>query len=239
MKQINIKVKRNVNVKKDHLSVDINPKEDTVSVIVSDKISEEEARILIGKYMERIEYVVKKYEDHKKLLKREYVTGENHHFLGKVYKLKVIESNKPKIEIKGKYINLYAKPNSSKEDREKVLINFYKRELKKILPPLIKKWEEKLNFKFNKIKLVKRNGMFCEALDEIYYINPILARNRVECLEYMLIHMIMINKRVYTGKAYNPRYHEKMWKIFPEWSRCNDEIYALVQIPNEEIYFKN
>ncbi|MCB0536865.1 MAG: DUF45 domain-containing protein, partial [Bacteroidetes bacterium] len=53
---------------------------------------------------------------------REYITGESHYFDGKRYLLKVIERHgKHEIIIKNKtYLELYVKPNTTKEAKEKV-----------------------------------------------------------------------------------------------------------------------
>jgi hypothetical protein len=70
---------------------------------------------------------------------RRFVSGESHYYKGNRYLLKVIYHNAaPKVEIRNKtYIDLYVRVGSTLEQREKVLIEWYRRQLKDQIPPLI------------------------------------------------------------------------------------------------------
>ncbi|HAI68468.1 MAG TPA: metal-dependent hydrolase, partial [Gammaproteobacteria bacterium] len=69
---------------------------------------------------------------------REYLTRESHYFKGKRYLLKVVEQEaKPKVILKHSEIALYIRPNTTIEKRKQLLDEWYRAELKKILPKMI------------------------------------------------------------------------------------------------------
>src|SRR5690606_7874489 len=77
---------------------------------------------------------------------RQYEYRESHYFLGQRYLLNVIEQKGPsRVELQNKTrMNLYVPIGSGTAKREQILLGWYRKELKAILPPLIDKWEETL-----------------------------------------------------------------------------------------------
>ena len=69
---------------------------------------------------------------------RDYLTQESHYFQGKRYLLKIIEHNKPPLVVlKHNKIELYVKPNTSKEKKEEIIEEWYRSQLKIIVPLII------------------------------------------------------------------------------------------------------
>lgn len=112
-----------------------------------------------------------KFENQKRFVENEFISGELHYYLGKGYLLNVVyqASNRSKVEIKNqKFINLYVNENSSKEKREKVMKEWYRKELKKFIPPLLEKWEDKIGVHTKDwgIKQMKTRWGTCNITDK-------------------------------------------------------------------------
>ena len=92
---------------------------------------------------------------------RKHLTGESHYFKGKKYLLKIVEQKaKPKVILKHSRIELYVRPNATTEKKKQILNKWHRSELKKIIPPIIEKWENKIGVKSNEfgIKKCELNG---------------------------------------------------------------------------------
>jgi predicted metal-dependent hydrolase len=210
------------NIKNMHLGV--YPPQGRIRVAAPNKMNDESIRLFIISKIPWIKKQKAKFEKQKRQTKREYISGESHYFLGNRYRLNIIDTEtKPRVEIKKKtHIDLYIKPNSPREKKEKLLENFYRAEIKKQIPELIQKWEKNSGIKVNEviIKKMKTKWGTCNAEDKRIWLNLELAKNPLRCLEYVLLHeMIHFKEKNHTDKFFN-----LMDSHLPQWPQIRDEL---------------
>jgi predicted metal-dependent hydrolase len=87
-----------------------------------------------------------KFAEQPRQSRREMINGETHYFLGRRYRLRVCESDgHPGVALRGiASLDLFVPPGARAEQREKVLARWYRAQLKTLLPPLLRKWQDKL-----------------------------------------------------------------------------------------------
>ena len=112
---------------------------------------------------------------------REFVSGESHYFLGERYLLNVNYTNKRKqgVKIRNKtYIDLFVREGSTKEQRQNVMKEWYRRELKALIPPLIEKWEQIIGVKVESwgVRLMKTRWGSCNTTAKRIWVNLALAK---------------------------------------------------------------
>lgn len=161
-----------------------------------------------------------------KQAQKEYVSGESHFFQGKRYLLQVVETKKKqKAEIKEGKIYLYVRQGSTKEQREKVMREWYRSQLKKQIPPLLAKWEQRLGRKVNfwGVKLMKTKWGSCNPGAKRIWFNLELAKHSFRCLEYIVVHeMVHLLER-----HHNQRFYAYLDKLFPNWKEIRAELNGL------------
>jgi predicted metal-dependent hydrolase len=113
-----------------------------------------------------------------------YSTGEKVEVLGKKYALKVFDYDKePKVFLNFDSLDMYIRPNAGAQERKEAMNAFYARQLEKIVPRMILKWEEKLGIyaEPNAFKFLLKNiqGMLGRAEREIDK-EAVLLRNPVK-----------------------------------------------------------
>ena len=83
-----------------------------------------------------------KFTEQPRQSQREMVNGESHYFMGRRYRLRVLEHNGPTgVAIRGmSSIDLFVRPTFSSEQRYDVLQRWYREQLKRLIPPLLEKW---------------------------------------------------------------------------------------------------
>lgn len=157
---------------------------------------------------------------------REYLTKESHYFKGKRHLLKVIEQYEPpKVILKHSRIELYIRPNTTIEKRKEILDHWYRSELKKIIPDMIKEWEKKIGVKSNEfgIKKMRTKWGTCNPAAKRIWLNLELAKKPVECLEYIIVHeLIHLIER-----THNQTFINYMNNFMPKWRFHRDELNRL------------
>jgi predicted metal-dependent hydrolase len=171
---------------------------------------------------------IKKHQAHFKTqprqTDREYISGENHYFKGQQYLLNLIEHNAPpKVIIRDKkYLDLYVRTGSTKQQREKVIKEWYRRELKNDIPALIAKWQAIIGVAIADwgVKSMRTKWGTCNIQAKRIWLNLELAKKPIHCLEYVIVHeMVHLLER-----HHNERFKAYMDKFMPQWRLYKDEL---------------
>lgn len=158
---------------------------------------------------------------------REYKQRESHYFQGRRYLMKIIEKDEPpKVILRTRtYIELYVRPNTSLEKRQEVVTEWYRIELKKLIPGIIERWEKSLNVNINEwqVKQMKTNWGTCNIEKGSILINLELAKKPLHCLEYVILHeMVHLLER-----HHNERFLYYMDTFLPNWKQIRSELNKL------------
>jgi hypothetical protein len=210
------------NIKNIHLSV--YPPDGRVRLAVPERMNDEAVRLFATSKLAWITKQRKKFSEQDRQTAREFVSGESHYYFGTRYLLNVVETTgKQHIELRGnKYIDLYVRPESTVEKREKIMSDWYRQSLKKIIPAYIKKWEAIMGVTVNDwgVKLMKTRWGTCNVQDKRIWINLELAKKNPQCLEYIIVHeMVHLLER-----HHNEKYKAYMDKFLPNWKSIKDEL---------------
>ncbi|MGO1468899.1 MAG: M48 family metallopeptidase [Tissierella sp.] len=213
-------------IKNIHLSV--HPPNGRVRLAVPKNMDEEAIRIFAISKLSWIRKQQAKFIIQERQTPREFLSGESHYFLGDRYLLNLLETKgKQCVEINNKKdIDLYVRKNSTKEKREKIMTEWYREELKKIIPGYIKKWEAIMGVEVEEwgVKLMKTRWGSCNINAKRIWINLELAKKNPRCLEYIVVHeMTHLLER-----KHNDRFKAYMDKFLPNWRSIKAELNGLI-----------
>src|SRR5690606_2216967 len=157
---------------------------------------------------------------------REYKNRESHYFLGRRYLLKVIEKEgKPTVTLKYDKIHLQVRPETDREQRQVIMQEWYRTELKKLLPNMIAKWEKKMGLQIAEygVRRMKTKWGTCNPDAKRIWINLELAKKPLDCLEYIVVHeMVHLLER-----RHNQRFIGYMDHFLPQWRELKEELNRL------------
>lgn len=207
-----------------NLHLGVYPPNGRVRVAVPLSVSEDAVRLAVIGKLGWIRKQQAKFAAQPRQSQREMVNGESHYFLGQRYRLRVIEHDgPPKAFIRGNSsIDLYMRKGSRAEDREQVLLRWYRSQLKALIPPLLEKWQTVLGIKVAQwgVKKMKTKWGSCNAADRRIWMNLELAKKPVQCLEYIIVHeMVHLLER-----HHNDRFQALMDQFMPKWRLHRDEL---------------
>ena len=146
-------------------------------------------------------------------------SGETHYYLGRQYRLKVIESPKQEVVFRGGYIEVYTIDKSNKITIKRALEKWYIIKAKEKFGPIFKKCleklpleeerKEKLHFKI--LSMFKRWGS-CTVAGNIL-LNPNLIKTSKACIEYVILHELCHLVIPY----HNTAFYELQTRLMPDW----------------------
>ena len=189
--------------------------------------SDETIKLFAIKKIGWIKKQIQKFESQPRQSEREYVSGESHYLLGRRYRLELKYTKKAnKVETKGNKLVLTVREASTQEQREKIMNEWYRAELKAKLPALIEKWEKIIGVKTNDfgVKNMRTRWGTCNVKDKRIWINLQLAKKPVACLEYIVVHELVH----LLEKNHTPVFIEYMDKFLPGWRVTKDELNGFI-----------
>jgi len=222
------------NIKNVHLSV--HPPAGRVRLAAPENMDEEAIRLFAISKLSWIKKQRKEFDTQERQSVREFLSGESHYFMGSRYLLNVIESSeKQRVELRNKkYMDLYVRPGHKKEKRERIVSQWYREELKRLIPEYIKKWEDTIGVTVNEwgVKLMKTKWGTCNEQDKRIWINLELAKKNPRCLEYIIVHeMVHLLER-----HHNDRFKAYMDEFLPNWKSIRDELNEMIYESSQWAY---
>ena len=211
-------------VRKDikNLHLGVYPPEGRVRVAAPLRVDDEAVRLAVIEKLPWIRRQQARFLAQERQSPREYTYRETHYFLGKRYLLNVIEHDgRPRVEVNGKErIDLYVPAGSDAQEREEIMLRWYRKELRALVPPLIEKWQEVIGVSVDdwRIKKMKTRWGSCTIEARRIWLNLELAKKPIPCIEYIIIHeLVHLLERNHTD-----RFRDLMDQFMPQWRYCRD-----------------
>lgn len=212
------------NIKNVHLSVQ--PPHGKVRIAAPNRMELEIIRMFAISKLSWIKKQQSKMLNQEREGVKNYVSRESHYFLGKRYLLKVVEGNhKQSIILNHSNIVLNVRPNSSKDQKQIILQEWYRNQLKEVSLKMIKKWEKKMNVKVEDLRIRKMKTRWgsCNQKSKKIHLNLELAKKPLQCLEYIIVHeMVHLLER-----NHGDRFLAYMNKFLPNWKSCKENLNRL------------
>jgi len=206
-----------------NLHIGVYPPHGRVRVATPLNIDNEAVRLAVVSKLSWIKKQVRHFEEQPRQTKREMVSGESHYFLGKRYLLDVIYgSTKHQVVLKHSVIEIHVRVNTSVENRYKLLSEWYREQLHRVILDLVPKWEQKVGTTVDswKIKKMRTKWGSCSPDNKRMLLNLNLAKTPVDCIEYIVVHELVH----LLERNHNDNFRVHMDRLLPEWRSCRDTL---------------
>ena len=155
---------------------------------------------------------------------REMVSGESHYFLGRRCRLRLIYSDgTPTVLLRGHTrMEVRVRPGTPPEQRERLLNQWYRGQLRKLVPPLLEKWQPALGVIAVEwgIKKMKTKWGACNPQARRIWLNLELVKKPAQCLEYIAAHELAH----LLERHHNDRFIAIMDRHLPQWRSIRQEL---------------
>ncbi|MCC5916509.1 MAG: M48 family metallopeptidase [Cryomorphaceae bacterium] len=162
---------------------------------------------------------------HPKTTERKYVSGETHLYMGRQYRLKIIEDSKAGVKLKGQWIEVHT-PNA--DQTKKLVIGWYVSRAKQKFPALSEPIIERFK-KYNvapsglHIREMATRWGSCTSKGKII-LNPELIKAPRGCIEYVITHELchLIHHE------HNRKFYELQSREMPDWEKWKGKLERLL-----------
>ncbi|MGH8614996.1 MAG: M48 family metallopeptidase [Gammaproteobacteria bacterium] len=210
-------------VRKDikHLHLSVYPPHSCLRVSAPLVVSDEAVRLAVIGKLSWIKKQQARFDAQPRQPAREMVNGESHYFLGRRYRLRVVEHHGPARVGHGMaFLDLYVRPETTAEQRERILQQWYREQLKALIQPLLEKWQPVIGVQVADwgVKKMKTRWGSCNIVARRIWFNLELAKKPVPCLEYIAVHELVH----LLERHHNNRFRALMDQFMPQWRLRRD-----------------
>ena len=175
VKNVTLKIKRDGSI---HLTVPEAATDDYIERVIDNK-------------QDWIESQLKHFnENYQKPKEKEMVSGESFRYLGKSYRLKIVQSNKEYVRLYRGYIEIYVKDKNNTNKKKELLKKWYQEKAKKKFAELVHEYEQIVKEEVNNIRVITMQTRWgsCNVESGNINLNLELIKKPRYCIEYVILH---------------------------------------------------
>lgn len=216
-------IKKNIK----NLYISVLPPSGSVRVSAPLKMNDEMIKSFI---MSKVPWIIKsqsRFKNRAVQIERKYVSGESIYLWGRRYEMNVEYTKTAcKIDIIGDKLYFCIRKQSTMEQRQSALNEWYRRQLKDKVLPLLEKWQDILGVKVQEFRIKKMRTRWgtCNINDKRIWLNLELAKKPPECLEYVVVHELVH----LLERNHNKVFKAYMDKFLPDWRNIKDELNSFI-----------
>lgn len=213
-------------VRKDikNLHLAVYPPQGRVRAAVPLSVDDEAVRLAVLTRLAWIRRQQARFREQARQSRREAVSGETHYFQGRRCRMRLREAvGRSSVRLRGtSTLELTVPPGTAAEDRERVVLRWYRGQLRALLSPLVEKWERELGVRASAwgIRRMKTKWGSCNTATGRVWFNLELVKKPRRCLEYLVVHELLH----LFERCHDDRFRALLDHHFPSWRTVRDEL---------------
>ena len=222
--ELSIELTRRNNQK--HTYIRITPPDGAVKASAPISLTVGEVKSLVLAKMPEILKARRKFLSQPRQTKREYVSGETFYLWGNACKLRIIYGGRGSgVRRTDRMILLNVPEGTSPQKRRRVLNDWYRAELKRVLPRLILQCCNRIGVTINdwNVRNMRTRWGSCNITRRTILLNLQLVKKPFECLEYVVVHELVH----LLERKHSHRFRSLVEKYYPQWKKSRELLNSL------------
>lgn len=159
---------------------------------------------------------------------RRYISGETHLYLGRQYRLKVVEGNPEQVKLKGKYFWVHTNDKNDSGRVKELMLDWYRNHAKVILRKRLDicySIARRVGIPYPDIhfRRMKKRWGSCSSSGKVL-LNTELAKAPVHCIDYVIMHELCHLKLPQHGAEF----YKLISKLMPDWEKRKERLENVV-----------
>lgn len=177
-------------IKNTHLSV--YPPVGRVLITAPLKASDESIRFLAVRELSWIRKQQAQFRKQVRETRREFVERESHMVWGRRYLLRVVQAPRAHVGLTGRTLKLEIASAASHAEREGVVKEWYRSQLRDRATPLVAQWSDRLGVSVDRFYIQQMRTKWGSSSPQrrTIRLNLELAKHPAECLDYVVLHEV-------------------------------------------------
>lgn len=211
-----------------NLHIGVYPPDGRVRVAAPPSMSLDAVRVALLTRLPWIERKRRGFELQPREGRREYLSGETHFFQGRPLRLRVeaVQKGRIGLAVEGNdSLRMHVRPDANFEDREKLMLRWYREELRARGRTAVEKWADLLGVARPElgVKRMRTKWGSCNPETGRVWLNLSLAKKPSRSIEYVALHEV--------AHFISPRHDDAFLAILdrwmPTWQNARAELNAL------------
>ena len=152
-----------------------------------------------------------------KMPEKEYVSGEDFRYLGRSYRLKVVQSKEECVKLQRGYLELFVKDKSDLKRKENLVYEWYHEKAMLYFFNILQEFNKivKQDIKSVKIRQMKTRWGSCNPYKSYINLNIELIKKPRACIEYVVFHELV--HLLYPDHSKN--FYDYLTLYMPDWQK--------------------
>ena len=152
-----------------------------------------------------------------KTLKKEYVSGEDFKYLGRSYRLKVVQSKEERVKLQRGYLELFVKDKSDIKRKENLIYEWYHEKATLYFFNILQEFNKivKQDIKSVKIRQMKTRWGSCNPYKSYINLNIELIKKPKACIKYVVFHELA--HLLYPN--HSKKFYDYLTLYMPDWQK--------------------
>ena len=204
-------------VRKDVKNITLKVRPNGEAILTTPKAaSDEHIKFIIQK---RAKWIAKKrtFFASFKTPKKEYVSGEDFRYLGRSYRLKVVQSKEECVKLQRGYLELFVKDKSDLERKRNLVYEWYHEKAMLYFFNILQEFNNivKQDIKSVKIRQMKTRWGSCNPYKSYINLNIELIKKPKACIEYVVFHELV--HLLYPD--HSKKFYDYLTLYMPDWQK--------------------
>ena len=204
-------------VRKDVRNITLKVRPNGEAILTTPKAaSDEHIKFIIEK---RAKWIAKKrtFFASFKTPQKEYVSGEDFKYLGRSYRLKVVQSKEERVKLQRGYLELFVKDKSDLERKRNLVYEWYNEKAMLYFFNILQEFNKivKQDIKSVKIRQMKTRWGSCNPYKSYINLNIELIKKPRACIEYVVFHELV--HLLYPD--HSKKFYDYLTLYMPDWQK--------------------
>ena len=148
---------------------------------------------------------------------KEYVSGEDFSYLGRSYRLKVVQSKEERVKLQRGYLELFVKNKSDLKRKENLVYEWYYEKAMLYFFNILQEFNKiaKQDIKSVKIRQMKTRWGSCNPYKSYINLNIELIKKPKACIEYVVFHEL--THLLYPN--HSKKFYDYLTLYMPDWQK--------------------
>ena len=152
-----------------------------------------------------------------KMPEKEYVSGEDFRYLGRSYRLKVVQSKEERVKLQRGYLEIFVKDKSDLKRKENLVYEWYYEKATLYFFNILQEFNKivKQDIKSVKIRQMKTRWGSCNPYKSYINLNIELIKKPKACIEYVVFHELA--HLLYPD--HSRKFYDYLTLYMPDWQK--------------------
>ena len=148
---------------------------------------------------------------------KEYVSGEDFKYLGRSYRLKVVQSKEERVKLQRGYLELFVKDKNDLERKRNLVYEWYNEKATLYFFNILQEFNKivKQDIKSVKIRQMKTRWGSCNPYKSYINLNIELIKKPKACIEYVVFHELV--HLLYPD--HSKKFYDYLTLYMPDWQK--------------------